>query len=563
MIVRLLCLFMLAASLYGYLQFFSRKTKTEFAFGITFSVIGCAMFFAGILNVLPYAAYTVCGLGVVLAGYSLIKRESIFALITPGTVFFALMSVALLFILHGSLFKHIDNFSHWATAAKTLLQNDAFPRPYDINIFFQSYPLGSAAFIYYIAKIYGAYPEWIMMFAQAIFMLGCLVGIFAFAKDVKGNIFAAVTVIMLLCSNNNLVDLLVDTLLPVVAVGAAAICIYYKDDILKAVIYTLPFTSMLTSIKNSGLFFVAVIVLYIAAVTIRKRERILGAAVSVLSPAITFAAWKVHTKIVFTNADKTKHSLSVENMGNVLSEKTPEDIKNIFLNFCKEMFSVENTFVLVILFFVIVTLWLAKNSGSEKWKGIMIFTILSYIGYQLGNLAMYMLTMPKSEALDLASYSRYHQTILIFVIGIVCIGVMECVLPAIGRKSATGSLVCVVLSILIFVFALKPDFTFYKPQTEEQVVTRIRMNTLVEQYQIPAGKSYIFIVSDKRDYVSFLAHHTLKAARVKLCYSDDLRANSAELENYEYIIAFDTEEDISDYMQEAYGSAEQLVVYIA
>ena len=43
-------------SLYGYIQFLSKKMRAEFALAVTLASIGNIIFFAGILDIMPLAA---------------------------------------------------------------------------------------------------------------------------------------------------------------------------------------------------------------------------------------------------------------------------------------------------------------------------------------------------------------------------------------------------------------------------------------------------------------------------------------------------------------------------
>ena len=54
-------------SLLGYLLWLSQKIKPELALGVIFAWIGSVMFFAGILNILPLAAYSITSAGIFLA----------------------------------------------------------------------------------------------------------------------------------------------------------------------------------------------------------------------------------------------------------------------------------------------------------------------------------------------------------------------------------------------------------------------------------------------------------------------------------------------------------------
>ena len=180
-VVKIIRLLILVISFYGYIQTVQKKVKLEFSIGIIFSAIGSTMFLAGILNIMKEAAILICLFGIVLAIQSVYKREKIQSIICTGTIFFLVTCVFFAFLLYGNKFLDYDNFSHWALVEKTLLSKNRFPNFMDSNIMFQSYPPGSASYIYYISKITGIHSEWMQMYAQTTLMSGSLINLFAFS----------------------------------------------------------------------------------------------------------------------------------------------------------------------------------------------------------------------------------------------------------------------------------------------------------------------------------------------------------------------------------------------
>lgn len=98
-----------------------------------------------------------------------------------GYVYFGFVIIVVLLSVNGKVFSHYDNFSHWALVVKQMLSTNRFPNFEDTVIVYQEYPLGSAAFIYYVAKIVGV-AESVWMFAQAYMTLACILPIFIFCK---------------------------------------------------------------------------------------------------------------------------------------------------------------------------------------------------------------------------------------------------------------------------------------------------------------------------------------------------------------------------------------------
>ena len=151
-------------------------------------------------------------------------------IICIGTIFFLVICVFFAFLLYGNKFLDYDNFSHWALVEKTLLSKNRFPNFMDSNIMFQSYPPGSASYIYYVCKITGIHSEWMQMYAQTTLMSGILISLFAFSNKWQNKLLMCVGSVILLAGNTRLDSLLVDSLLAITALGGMAFCIYYRNE---------------------------------------------------------------------------------------------------------------------------------------------------------------------------------------------------------------------------------------------------------------------------------------------------------------------------------------------
>ena len=66
-----------------------------------------------------------------------------------------------------------------------------------------------------------------------------------------------------------------------------------------------------------------------------------------------------------------------------------------------------------------------KFAVSDKhFKRISILAVFFYVPYQLGMLEMYLSSMPFSKSIRLAQYSRYHNNIVLFLVGLALISVL-------------------------------------------------------------------------------------------------------------------------------------------
>ena len=444
---------LLMFSCYGYLQFLRKRIKLEFTIALLFAAIGSTMFLAGILNLMWETALLIFLGGLFLAACSLQKRESPCELISPGIVFFSIGCIFLLFLLRGNMFSTYDNFSHWATALKAVYTNNRFPNFSNINIGFQSYPLGSASFIYYICKIAGIFSEWSQMYAQAVLMAGMLLSLFAFAESLEGWLLAGTASVMLLCSNTALYDMCVDTLLPLTALAGIALCLYEQDHLRKIGWAAIPFTVFLVSIKNSGILFAIFIAAFVmihlssqfrplyhppkntdgpentlftlfssAYCLIRSISKFLcrneagcrgeiveetadyseamgywkTAAPQFLCPVLTLVLWQKHVKLVFENGMGTKHSMSLMYWRARFLQKSSEDVHTILSGMGERIFSLSNPFFYILLLLILVIVarkyFLRQNYTEERQTALIV--LVSYIVYQLGLLGTYLFPCP-------------------------------------------------------------------------------------------------------------------------------------------------------------------------
>lgn len=566
----LLRLVMLLLSCYGYVRTVSKYVRVEFSIGITFAAIGSLMFFAGILNTLWHTAWVICLTGIYLAVRSFYRKESLKGVISFGTLFFVVACAVLALVLHRAIFTHYDNFSHWALATKVLIQKDRFPNYTDINVVFQSYPLGYAAFIYYVTEILDISTEWVQMLAQAMLMCGILTSFFAFAKSTTQRLLAVVGCVFFLAGNTGLTDLLVDTLLPVTALGGMLFCIYYRDTLYEKAWWTIPYTVFLVSVKNSGIFFSLVILIYLLC-HIRSRSDVKKWLVHLLVPVTTLLLWQRHVELVFDDGMMTFHSLSLDYFRQTLGRKNPEHIASIFSSFTGRVFSLENPVLFVCAVFLIA--WAAciifrkERKNELREYGLMAGT--SYVLFQVMMFGMYLVTMPIHEALQLAEYDRYHDTILIFVSGIALLALMRSVEAL--TKERTGQLtkgVALVLTACCLYFAVTPKLTYYTrqdPNADVRGMFRLQYEALIEEYDIPTNARYAVLIRENPNsfytgFLKYITRYLLDPAAVTIEAVDEFDWETISRQ-YDYLIVFDTTEDVVTYMNENFPEvAEQRVI---
>ena len=554
--IKLIRLCTLALSFYGYINWVSGYIKPEFSIGTVFSVISCLVFLAGILNMMTEMTFLLWLLGLALLMRAAWKRN-LSKGISKGSVAFAAIGAMVFFVVYLMKFEHYDCFSHWGIAVKTIIQNNRFPNFSDINITFQSYPLGSAAFVYYVMHIAGMEAEWMQMLAQALLTIGFAVSIYAFANDIKESVCCTIAVLSLLCGNNRFTDLLVDTLLPIAALSGLSYCLYYQDEMKEKWQGVLPTLVFLITVKNSGVYFAIILLfgIWISKCLRNQRTAMISLA---FAPLAVLFLWQKHVMLVYENGLEARHSLSIKNFVAVLSGKTPADMIPVIDAFRSRVLSLTNPVVLLIIAVSLLWFW-AWKTNNQTAKKYSLILIGSYILYEILMLAMYLVSMPQHEAAYLAGYSRYERTILIFESGAAFLVFM---FLAKRTKHSRKSLIAGMCTIIVMmVLMIKPSYSYLR-RREVTGTKRQVFDNLIYEYGIPEEKRLLVLVDPEKttdkSYIRYMAKYLLDPKTVKVSTVEDIGDLNIR-KKYDYLIALDQSEEIESYMKKEYRNEERVI----
>ena len=559
----ILRILILAVALYGYMQFFSKKIKPEFALGFIFASIGSIMFFAGILNILPLAAYTITAVGCALAVLSVKDfKNSVLRIITPGTVFFAVLSVFFAISFRGDLFTGSDVYHHWGTVVNTLVKYNRFPTADNFNIVFPSYPTGSAAFIYFFAKILNIHSEGFIVLMQTILTLGMFISVFAFAKGKVKNLITCAVVVALLCTNEPFHYLVVDNLLSAVTVAGMAVAVYHRDELSDKFLYLLPFTVFLTAIKNSGVLFACFIAFYCFIYIAKNKQGITKSIGLMLAPFVTLILWQKHVDLLFpSNRDEAHHAMSVGHYKAMYQEKVASNIVGQTWNMYSEhVFTLNNVFIVVAVLIVlcIVCDYAVHKKPNRNFIHISVFSIAIYVVYQIGLLGMYLFSMPVYEMSNpdfLPSYDRYHLTIIVVVSALVYIGILH----YLDNKNSNTSFVrfvypaILLLSLVSVNLSCNPHYGYLKPQAESDVRWFVEYRTFLEECNIPQKHSYLLINDQDGGFIHYATSYILDPTYCKVWSANTLKNNLDQLKDFDYIIVYDNSTETVETLSEILG----------
>ena len=359
----------------------------------------------------------------------------------PVPLVLMVLAVAYAFVrFRGAYFAGNDSVSHWGLAAKYLLRTNRFPDSSTELIYFPSYPLGTATFIYYLCR-FTVSPTAAFPCAGAFLGAQCLLGIAALAPLAglvrrERKLGFAVTLVMiafLLMCNIYATTLQVDALMAYMGIGAAAIAAANFDRP-REVARALACVAMaLALVKSAGLFFsvlcMALAIWSAVAAGDRPAKRALGTALLfVLCIAAAFFGWQIHYKSAYAGAPTGKHAVSLSGYAAELASKPPELVRGILTQLLRRPFQTDKTFIVIAVLaaaFAVALLGGAdRRRWIRRWLGMLALSVVTYVAWFAMLFLMYLFSMPAAEAARLASIDRYEESATILITGLAIIYIL-------------------------------------------------------------------------------------------------------------------------------------------
>ncbi len=502
--VNVLNLFLFAISTVGTWEFVRVRSKIGIYYipSLTIAWQVSILLSAGILNCLKEGAYLIYFLGIFYFAYSLIKKERraewIQNYCTPGFLFLLGMSVMFLISFQGRIFTYIDNYTHWAVVVKGMLLHDRFPNFTDVYIEFQGYPLASSVFIYYLSRFVGN-GDPVQMFAQTYIMLACILPLCGLIK--KYHFFSYTVLIavtnFLLTFNNRTTELMVDTLLPIVAACAYLFLYEYcrngEDDRnwWNAGIYLV----FVTQIKNSGaLFSVIGMVCLLLWNDIRKNYK--GLLISIILPIAVFFIWHKHCTYVFQDVASTMHSVDATRLMTEFLSRTPDELHQIVYVFGEFLLTWDIGWKIwgILTSFTIIVCVLVPERRKRALR-LFLCAVILWLLYNIGLLATYLFSMPTSEAVEVSSIVRYEKTVWIAISYLACAEMIDVLslLPC-GKKQII-MMATEFLFLLVLYYSTCQDIPKLAVRYKKESCYDLRqeIQEIIDTYGLTPGGSYAII----------------------------------------------------------------------
>ncbi len=594
--ITLLRVMMFSISMIGYIVASRKwlKISNFSSYIVVFCCIALVVFFSGMISSLELSTYLIFILGLILFLYFGIKEKAFNKIAIESIslihIAFVLIGSVMCIILLNTNFIHYDNFSHWGTVVKYMLSTNEFPTATTTLIEFSDYPLGASSFIYYVCKIVGN-TQGIMLFGQAILIFAAFYAMFDIIKE-KKRMLLYVVLALGLCTTSvfnlsiRMNNLLVDFLLPILAVSALSLIYSNRNHLDKLWIQIIPIVGLLLVVKNTGIFFIFTVFCYLGFVVIRNCVRgetrnnikkLLYCGSTIVLGVLPLLIWNSYHHLKFAGVD-TKFNMSQSNMEQVVSSKTPEQIQDILDTFLSTSLDISNqaTFMFILINVVgIIAYIIVKNKINTKvyFLRVLLFTDILVVVYYIGLLGMYVFLMPLDEALRIAGFERYVCSIAIYQIGclMLCITVdiersfyitMGNVYNPRGFKSIYTKNIyqkSTVLGVLFATMILTSEINglnYIKNQYESSLPGRVS-NVIEENKNTPNNDTYLVYASNENEqvtsyYLQYICRYMLFTPNVDAIDSigSDLLVT---LNEYDYFIIFESDHEIKSMMKQQFG----------
>lgn len=425
---------MFLASMWGWLFIVYRKGKIPILFVPVVTSVGISLFlYAGALTgMLNPSSWLVVGAGLLGFGFfikNVAEKNVSFPAPTLFSVCFGSGILIFTVLTLGFRFEHYDNFSHWAMTVKSMLITDQLPDAGNQLVTFKNYPPGCAVFIYYVCKFLGN-AQGVMLLAQNSILFSCFLAVFGIIKEKQRFLlYSFLGMGCSLLSYLNLTirinNLLVDFLLPLLAMAAIAVVYQSRDSLWKTSLCTALILGFTCIVKNTGIVFAGFVLAYYIW-NIGKKKGIAAwikavtVCMTVCLALIPYVVWNLYVRCRFSGIEQ-KFQLAFGKQESLAVSK--EQYGQIPEEFVKAAFSTSNRAILA--FFLcniaaVLAVLFVRIFLKKQWKlgRVLVVVDLMAILYHIGILGLYLFSMPEEEAVRLAGFDRYACSIMVLAAGL-------------------------------------------------------------------------------------------------------------------------------------------------
>lgn len=427
------------------------KFKQESSVTIVFLSSALLLYIAGLFNLMKYAVYAIYILSIlslVYIIYCIIKKKiKIREIFTPGIIIYIFVVMIMAFMVKDTYYYVWDEFSHWGSNLKAMVQYDLFwsNKIYDgVHVVYT--PIAGIV-EYFFCKINGGFAEDVSYMAINTFIITLLLPIIKCQKhNVKNYIKLILFWLLIYCSvkllNFQISSIYIDLLLGILF--TLGIILAFRVDGKEDKINLILTLIMMPLLKDSGLLLLGIILmeLFFSKIVLKIIEerkitkqhlKVFGIIVLMLIiPLVFYGTWKIYCgvngKVLDDRHDKNAISEIniVEYIKGILLLNTDnpkyKDISNSFYDALNGLEVAGGTdsratavklVVLLDIFGIILYLMNKDEKDKKKIATVIISLNIGFVLYCLLLLATFMFAFTETEGRALASYSRYMSTYFI------------------------------------------------------------------------------------------------------------------------------------------------------
>lgn len=535
------------------------------------------MYLAGLLNFMPLM---VAGISVFCL-WSLIRHGKRFVKNwTAGWLVVGLAIAYMMWYSYGGLYADGDTMTHWGVVVREICELNRLPNFTTTEVAYQSYPTGSAGYIYFVCKIIG-YSDGSALFAQGILVMSLIMTCFAWVQN-RRSVLELLVFSFFACFalhfNIALDDLKVDNILALMTIASLTIFFEYQEEPQKACILCAPVLTLMIVVKNSALFWwLFAVVPMLFSVFHRKEGKRACVWLCVAMPLVAIFLWNCHTGMVFADADASRHSTSIKSMVNIYHSKSYAEIMQICINYFRAWFSLDKTrnasgewWALFGLFGVFACSAACHRHKKLKLKQDamrILFVIGGYVVYKIMLLGMYIFNMPDSDALIIGAYSRYVKTYTLIIFAMTAIQTIFLIddLSVQERsmrwKATSIKATAVIMLCLLPITLPQSFFDIARPNYRSDGVYR-RLELIRRQCGIPEKNAKVLVYT-KTPYAQFYVTFCFRSIDAWCVDVEDwIQSEETTPDFYDYLIVLDHDEQIDDELLKRGYSTDANIIYL-
>lgn len=442
---------LLSISLFLY-QFY--KLRIEDTLPISCSLLIFICFVFGLIGILEYSVYLLVLIGIVL--YVLIIRSALKnkrikcilrGLFTPGLLIYFILCCIFVFTSKGKLFSTWDEFSHWGDIVKVMSILDDFGTNSASMSIFPSYPPGMALFQYVLEKINYLisscqFVEWLTYYAYYALAMSYFLPFtkhISFSKPIKIVLYIVVLICVPFAFYNGVYyQIYIDPFLSLLfAAGLLHLLFDEDNNAINALnMYSVLFMLVLT--KDSGLVFaITLLIAYIIKIYIvnkeNNKEKFLLSIIGLASVVLPKLLWSNHL-IKHNIVSNFNNKIDFNNLWKIIigqdTSYRPKVVNNFISALNKEgitlnIFNINvNYIALFIIIAICLILIILKFHNKNNSLIACMCALTTCVIFVIGMCIIYMYKFSEYEALKLAAFNRYINTVYMSLFLFICISVI-------------------------------------------------------------------------------------------------------------------------------------------